>query len=309
MWWQKIEKEAEAENKLAFSTNKPFFVLNLGPTYIVAFTKHSHTLPTRASNLFYTRPHTSHSTHSMCIFISQSLCIQRVNLPDWRTELQLVWAQEFTTFYNTWAAAVSASVLNTSKLLGRKDGSVSRSILSLFKAHSPSVLCTFLGATHEKSLNNEFQGGACSTRQAGFDFTWTTDIGVELLHSPSAPCFFAVFHGNHTLLLLPRTHRKTEDHIFPSFPSHLGSGCWSRSGESSNKRMRAVSRQRCLITGKITAYEGRGREEENEMPVSTVAQKKWQNIPAWLAGRETSISKIKKRSRRLCFRWQMHSQT
>lgn len=90
MWWQKTGKEAEAENKLAFNTNKPFFVLNLRPTYIVAFTNTAtHYHLTLASNLFYTRPHTSHSTHSMCIFISQSLCIQRVNLSDWHTELQL----------------------------------------------------------------------------------------------------------------------------------------------------------------------------------------------------------------------------
>lgn len=86
----------------------------------------------------------------------------------------------------------------------------------LSNKHSPLVLCTFLVATHEKTLNKEFQDRACSASQADFDFTWTRDIRVEHSKSPTTPYFSDVFHGKYTLLLLPKTHHKTEDHIFSS---------------------------------------------------------------------------------------------
>lgn len=88
---------------------------------------------------------------------------------------------------------------------------VSRSACVNSKDHSPLVLRRLRVATHEKSLNNKFQGGACCARQTGFDFTWTTDIRVKHLHSSPASCFSAVFHGNHTLLTLPHTHHKADN--------------------------------------------------------------------------------------------------
>lgn len=168
-------------------------------------------------------------------------------------------------------------------------------------------------ATHEKSLNNEFQGGACSARQAGFDFTWTTDIGVEHSHSPSAPCFSAVFHGNHTLLLLPKTHHKTEDHIFPSFPSHLGSRSSWGSRESCNERMGAVSRQMEMLNSwKNNSPQRNGTREGDQSAYVHRGQKNTKYPPiTGIACKEASISEIKKRSRqvarRLC--WQRDSQT
>lgn len=133
-------------------------------------------------------------------------------------------------------------------MLRRKCMKVSRNACVNSKGHSPLVLRRLRVATHEKSLNNEFQGGACCARQAGFDFTWTTDIRVKHLHSSPASCFSAVFHGNHTLLTLPHTHHKVDNHILPSSPFLLGSRSLQGFRENWNKRMKDVSWQSEMST-------------------------------------------------------------
>lgn len=80
---------------------------------------------------------------------------------------------------------------------------------------SPLVLCTFLVATHESSLNREFQGGACGATLVCLDFTWTTDIEVKHVCSPSVPRCSGLFHGNHTLLLELYAFLQILDHISP----------------------------------------------------------------------------------------------
>lgn len=125
-------------------------------------------------------------------------------------------------------------------------GKVSRNACVNSKGHSPLVLRRLRVATHEKSLNNEFQGGAFCARQAGFDFTWTTDIRVKHLHSSPASCF-SVFHGNHTLLTLPHTHHKADNHILPSSPFLSGSRS-SRGFRESWNKMKDVSWQSEMST-------------------------------------------------------------
>lgn len=201
----------------------PFFVLNSWPTLfsardITTYYQYTQARLLKASSVL---THTQAIQHTIHVFSLANFPVHKVWIYQTQTELQLDWVQEFKTFCNTLSTATSATGHNMLSWWRERckcfQNWACSHVLYLWKAHSPSILCTFRVATHEKSLNNEFQGGACSARQAGFDFTWTTDIRVECSHSPSAPCFAGVFHRNHTLLLLPKTHQKTEDHIFPSW--------------------------------------------------------------------------------------------
>lgn len=145
-----------------------------------------------------------------------------------------------------------------------------------FKVHSPLVVCTFFVARHEKSLNKEFQGGVCSAKLAGFDFTWTTDIEVEHLCSPTVPYVSSVFHGNHTRPPLLETHHKTEDPISSSRSPHLGSWAHESPGHGScakNVGCDQAKQNRSLMAGKITARKSSGQETTRGPGQITTTQK------------------------------------
>lgn len=130
-----------------------------------------------------------------------------------------------------------------------------------FQAPSPLFVWSFLVATHEKSLNKEFQGGACSATLAGFDFTWTTDIDVKHLCSPSVPHFSGLFHRNQTAAPL-NTPQNTGSYfvlLLPPFRKHKlmrvrGKLWWKNEGcvhEQANRTLAAGKNSNAWEDGTI----------------------------------------------------------
>lgn len=227
---------------LGFNTNMPFFVLNSQPTLFSV----THTV-----QCSYTTPHIIHNAH-------RHACLKRLLYPDisYSTYIQSQHSVRTLLLAKLPLHKVSIHQPDTDRataglgtgiydilqhlgcscresctqhitLMRRKrckcfQKYVRFHVHKLLKAHSPLVLCTLLVATHEKSLNKEFQGGACSATLAGFDFTWTRDIGVEHSCSPSTPYFSGLFHGNHTVAAAQNTPQNRGSHF--SLPvSHFGS--------------------------------------------------------------------------------------
>lgn len=79
--WKKTE--AEAENKLAFNTNIPFFVLNSRPTHIVVFTHiatYYQCTQARLLKASSVLTHTQAIQHTVCVFSFANLPVDKVSI-------------------------------------------------------------------------------------------------------------------------------------------------------------------------------------------------------------------------------------